>query len=164
VNVEIGTETPIFLFWEYLFRKFRYFVFAVQVKMLLVLLLVTVGIATGGLASASTAHGIGRRNSSVVIHRDEAGCTTSFIADKIHYYNSASRVTQFLFYHTVYISCPLAPRMSNWFRKSSRHARTTSSVHRRLISQVVLNEDVVYSDLKSESRARDRNTSIRNTK
>jgi hypothetical protein len=26
INVEIGTETPIFLFWEYLFR---YFVFAV---------------------------------------------------------------------------------------------------------------------------------------
>jgi hypothetical protein len=22
MNVEIGTETPIFLFWEYLFRKF----------------------------------------------------------------------------------------------------------------------------------------------
>jgi hypothetical protein len=31
MNVEIGTETPIFLFWEYLFRnfKFRHFVFAV---------------------------------------------------------------------------------------------------------------------------------------
>jgi hypothetical protein len=27
MNVEIGTETPIFLFWEYL--KLRYFVFAV---------------------------------------------------------------------------------------------------------------------------------------
>jgi hypothetical protein len=27
---EIGTETPIFLFWEYLFRNFRYFVFAVH--------------------------------------------------------------------------------------------------------------------------------------
>ncbi len=30
MNVEIGTETPIFLFWEYLFQKFRYFVFVVQ--------------------------------------------------------------------------------------------------------------------------------------
>jgi hypothetical protein len=27
MNVEIGTETPIFLFWEYLY--FRHFVFAV---------------------------------------------------------------------------------------------------------------------------------------
>ncbi len=30
MNVEIGTETPLFLFWEYLFRKKRYFVFAVS--------------------------------------------------------------------------------------------------------------------------------------
>jgi hypothetical protein len=68
--------------------------------MLLVLLLVTVVIATGGLVSASTTHGTGR----LVVHRDEAGCTTSFIADKIHYYNSASRVMKFLFNRTVYMT------------------------------------------------------------
>ena len=28
-NVEIGTETPIFLFWEYFLSNFRHFVFAV---------------------------------------------------------------------------------------------------------------------------------------
>ncbi len=27
MNVEIGTETPIFLFWEYLFRNFEISVF-----------------------------------------------------------------------------------------------------------------------------------------
>jgi hypothetical protein len=30
MNVEIRTETPIFLFWEYLFRNLWYFVFAVR--------------------------------------------------------------------------------------------------------------------------------------
>jgi hypothetical protein len=30
MNVEIGTETQIFLFWEYLFRNFGIFVFAVK--------------------------------------------------------------------------------------------------------------------------------------
>jgi hypothetical protein len=30
MNVEIGTETPIFLFWELFVSKFRYFVFAVR--------------------------------------------------------------------------------------------------------------------------------------
>ncbi len=34
MNVEIGTETPIFLFWEYLFRNL-YFVFAVYEQLLL---------------------------------------------------------------------------------------------------------------------------------
>jgi hypothetical protein len=31
MNVEIGTETPIFLFWEYLFRNLV-FVFAVCIR------------------------------------------------------------------------------------------------------------------------------------
>jgi hypothetical protein len=33
---------------------------------------------------------------------------------------------------TCLLSCPLAPCLSNWFRKSVCYARTTSSVHRRL--------------------------------
>ncbi len=32
MNVEIGTETPIFLFWEYLFQNFWYFVFALHLS------------------------------------------------------------------------------------------------------------------------------------
>jgi hypothetical protein len=30
MNVEIGTEAPIFLSWEYLFQIYRHFVFAVH--------------------------------------------------------------------------------------------------------------------------------------
>jgi hypothetical protein len=59
-------------------------------RMLLLVLLTILSLGCGSLASSSSAHGKWKKSSSTNVH--QAGCTTEFIADKIHYYNSASRV------------------------------------------------------------------------
>jgi hypothetical protein len=58
--------------------------------MLLLDLLTILSLGCGSLASSSSAQGKWKKLSSTSVH--QAGCTTEFIADKIHYYNSASRV------------------------------------------------------------------------
>jgi hypothetical protein len=58
--------------------------------MLLLDLLTILSLGCGSLASSPSAQGKWKKSSSASVH--QAGCTTEFLADKIHYYNSASRV------------------------------------------------------------------------